>query len=254
MAYPGGKNGPGVAQLIVNQIPPHRVYLEPFLGGGAVWRLKRPAALNLGLDRDGLAVQNFSNRESVLRVEMGQLLRLKLGAAVAEGCALRLLRTYPFQGDEFVYLDPPYLASVRSRPGRVYYRCEFMQMREHEKLLDLVVKLPARVAISGYLSPLYTERLAGWRSLKFEAMTRGGPATESLWFNYPEPEQLHDYRFLGSNKMERQCLRRMKDRWQAKLDAMPRLKRQALLAALEEKVAAAPSQVTRGAQSPYFSP
>jgi len=52
MAYPGGKNGAGVYQRIINLMPPHDTYVEPFLGGGAVMRLKRPATLNIGLDLD----------------------------------------------------------------------------------------------------------------------------------------------------------------------------------------------------------
>ena len=40
MTYPGGKNGAGVYQAIICQIPPHQVYVEPFLGSGAVMRLK----------------------------------------------------------------------------------------------------------------------------------------------------------------------------------------------------------------------
>jgi len=43
MRYDGGKGAMGCAQWIINQIPPHRVYIEPFLGGGAVLRLKAPA-------------------------------------------------------------------------------------------------------------------------------------------------------------------------------------------------------------------
>lgn len=34
MTYKGGKAGAGVYQQIINQIPPHDVYIEPFLGGG----------------------------------------------------------------------------------------------------------------------------------------------------------------------------------------------------------------------------
>src|SRR5271154_4598059 len=59
MGYPGGKNGAGVYQTIINLIPPHAVYIEPFLGGGAVMRLKRPAAVNVGLDLDAGAVRRF---------------------------------------------------------------------------------------------------------------------------------------------------------------------------------------------------
>ena len=50
MTYPGGKNGPGVYQTLINQIPPHDTYIETHLGGGAVLRHKRPAALNIGID------------------------------------------------------------------------------------------------------------------------------------------------------------------------------------------------------------
>jgi len=46
MPYPGGKSGAGVYQTIINRMPPHRVYIEPFLGGAAIMRLdsaSRPA-------------------------------------------------------------------------------------------------------------------------------------------------------------------------------------------------------------------
>jgi DNA adenine methylase len=59
VTYPGGKNGAGVYQAIINRMPPHSVYIEPFLGGGALMRLKRPAALNIGLDRDAIALRRF---------------------------------------------------------------------------------------------------------------------------------------------------------------------------------------------------
>lgn len=52
MAFPGGKNGDGIWQRIICQIPPHRVYCEPFLGSGAVMRRKRPAKLSIGIDLD----------------------------------------------------------------------------------------------------------------------------------------------------------------------------------------------------------
>jgi DNA adenine methylase len=61
MGYPGGKNGSGVYQAIINQMPPHRVYVEPFLGGGAIMRLKRPAEMNIGIDLDQDAVHAFSD-------------------------------------------------------------------------------------------------------------------------------------------------------------------------------------------------
>lgn len=62
MPYPGGKNGAGVYQKIINLMPPHQVYIEPFLGGGAIMRLKRPARLNIGLDLDASVISAWHRR------------------------------------------------------------------------------------------------------------------------------------------------------------------------------------------------
>src|SRR5919198_2325026 len=59
MTYPGGKNAPGVYQTIINHMPPHEVYIEPFLGSGAILRLKRPARVNIGIDADPQAIAKW---------------------------------------------------------------------------------------------------------------------------------------------------------------------------------------------------
>jgi DNA adenine methylase len=65
-------------------------------------------------------------------------------------------------------------------------------------------------------------------------VTRSGRvATEHLWFNFPEPVALHDYRFLGQNFRERERIKRKKSRWVNRLKTMPTLERRALLAALD---------------------
>ena len=61
MVYPGGKNGAGVYQTIINLMPPHDVYIEPFLGGGAIMRQKRPALLNIGVDLDPSTIARFND-------------------------------------------------------------------------------------------------------------------------------------------------------------------------------------------------
>ena len=89
--------------------------------------------------------------------------------------------------------------------------------------------------ISGYWSALYADALKDWNSTHFQAMTRGGrTATEWLWYNYPEPVALHDYRFLGENFRERERIKRKKQRWTERLHSMPILERRALLAAIRE--------------------
>ncbi|KHE92566.1 MAG: hypothetical protein SCABRO_01681, partial [Candidatus Scalindua brodae] len=46
MNYPGGKGG--VFQKLINLMPPHDVYIETHLGGGAVIRNKRLPGVILG--------------------------------------------------------------------------------------------------------------------------------------------------------------------------------------------------------------
>ena len=53
MRYPGGKNGAGVFQTLINLIPPHDLYIEAFVGSGAVFRNKRCAPASIVIDADG---------------------------------------------------------------------------------------------------------------------------------------------------------------------------------------------------------
>jgi hypothetical protein len=220
-------------------MPPHEVYIEPFLGGGAILRLKKPARLNIGIDLDldplvkfGAAgsasarVARFSDarRRSHLVKNGGAGLRL------IHGDALEFLKAWEWAGNELVYCDPPYMLETRTSRSR--YRCE-MTAAQHQELLALIRQLPCKVMISGYWTETYAGQLADWHSRQYQAMTRGGtPRTEWLWSNFPEPVALHDYAWLGSNFRERQRIKRKKSRWVNRLERMPVLERQALLAAI----------------------
>ncbi len=223
MRYPGGKNGAGTYQRIVNQIPPHHRYVEAFVGSGAVLRAKRPAAESYALDLAPDALDGIRDAvpdgTRLIHADAIQWLGDRLGE-------------HWFQPTDFVYLDPPYLMETR-RSGPMY-RHELTD-RDHRRLLAIAQQLPCMVMISGYWSELYAQLLQVWRTMSFEAMTRGGcKATEWLWMNYPEPIALHDYRYLGENFREREKIGRQRKRWVARLRRMDVLQRRALLAALAE--------------------
>jgi site-specific DNA-adenine methylase len=223
--YPGGKNSS--YQTIINLIPPHEVYIEPFAGSGAILLNKRPARWSIAIDRDASAV------EGLLATIAG---RDDLARATTIICddATRWLTEYRFTGLEFVYADPPYLMSSR-RQHRQLYRWELATENEHRQLLAILKSLPCKVMISGYWSELYERELAGWEMETFEAVTRGGGmATEYLWMNYPRPVALHDYRYLGAGFRERERIKRKKARWLDRWQSMPTLEKQAILAALQE--------------------
>jgi hypothetical protein len=180
---------------------------------------RRTADLPLGSDGGGFTVRYLGGGSAAGRPRFRFL----------RGDGLTFLASYPFQPADLVYCDPPYLMETRS--GGRLYRHE-MSDDQHAELLTTILELPCRVMISGYWSEMYASRLQRWNCITFEAMTRGGMATEWLWFNFPEPVELHDYRFIGENARKRQDFRRQIRSWTGKLERMAPLKKQALLAAI----------------------
>lgn len=217
MAYPGGKGLSGVYQRLINLMPPHHTYIETHLGGGAIMRLKRPAPINIGIDLDPRVITRW-----------GGIRWIQVHCADA----VIFLRSYSFRGGELVYADPPYLHATRQSARRLY-KFEY-SVQQHEVLLQTLKTLPCFVMVSGYDSPLYGASLSGWRTVCFETRRRsGGRAVETLWMNYGEPDQLHDYRFLGSDFRERERISRRCSRWVSRLKSLPQVERQAILQALQ---------------------
>lgn len=239
MSYPGAKSGSGVFQAIINQMPPHSVYVEPFLGSGAIMRRKRPALLNLGFDLDEHQVKIASSLAG-----RGELVTLpRPGRLDGFGDEVPSWRFDCRDGIEYlaerhltdqalVYCDPPYLLETRRQRRRIY-RYELTRAH-HVELLGACRRQSANVMVSGYRSELYDVALDGWRRVDFVAQTHRGPALESLWMNYSAPDELHDYRYLGDDYRERERIRRQQRRWIRRLDAMPDDERLAMLAALNQ--------------------
>jgi hypothetical protein len=106
---------------------------------------------------------------------------------------------------------------------------------EHEKLLGMLKTVACRVMISGYPSEIYGAALRTWRCITYRTRTRGRTVTECLWCNFPEPVELHDWRYAGQTFRERLCLKRLANRWLSRLEAMPPRKRGYLLAEISQR-------------------
>ena len=222
MNYPGGKNGAGVYQRIICQLPPHTTYIEGFLGSGAIMRLKKPAISSIGIDADAHVLADARTWASHMP-----------GLELVHADAIRWLASHTLTPDTLIYLDPPYLMETR-RGQRSIYRYELTD-NDHARLLATIVKLDGMIALSGYWSEMYAEALKDWRAISFKTTTRGGSrATEWLWMNYPQPTELHDYRYLGDGYRERARIKLKKQRWTRRLQTMPALERYAMFAAIEE--------------------
>ncbi len=148
------------------------------------------------------------------------------------GDAIAYLQKRSWGLEELVYCDPPYMHETRGRKDR--YKFEMTDL-QHRRFLRVALEVPAMVIISGYWTSLYAEMLAAWNHSTFQTVNRAGQKTEEhLWFNYPVPVELHDYRYLGSDFRERERIKRKKARWIGKLSRMPMLERQALSGAIAE--------------------
>jgi len=216
MRYTGGKGN--LYRKIINLIPPHDVYIETHLGGGAVLRYKKPAKTNIGIDLDGKVV---AGRRKDIGIP---------GCIVIQGDAGRFLCEYKFTGNEFVYCDPPYLMETR-RGGKIY-KHEYTT-EQHLELIQILKSLECKIMISGYPNAIYDDVVPMWKRKEFKVKTRAGTdATECLWMNYSEPLQLHDYSFLGETFRERERINRKTARWLARLHKMKPLEVLAMADAL----------------------
>lgn len=218
MHYQGGKGKGGVFQKLINFMPPHEVYIETHLGGGAVMRNKRAAEKNIGIEIDPKVIEMWTNANPI-------------GFELIHEDAVNYLSNYRYTGKELVYSDPPYLRETRKKRERLY-KYEYSR-DQHIELLKLLKSLPCMVMISGYESALYNDSLNGWHTHSFQSKCHYGVATEWLWMNYKAPVELHDYRFLGKNFRERERIKKKSERWVAKLKSMPILERQALMSAMQ---------------------
>ncbi len=219
--FPGSKTASGVIQWLINQIPPHQWLIEPFGGMATLSRTILPAKRQTVIERDeDIARQLRDQIPSTLLHENGIIfLEQNLTANAAK--------------ESFVYTDPPYVHS--SRGQRRLYRYELSD-RDHIRLCEILLQWPGNVAISGYSNPIYKKLLGNWRTEEFQTMTRGGLRTEILWMNYAEPKRLHDYRFLGEDRTDRQRIRRKIERAKAKLAMLPPLERQAIIDELTRQI------------------
>lgn len=217
LPYPGGKGA--CFRHIINHMPPHRVYIEPFLGGGNVMLRKRPAESgNIGIDLSRSLIAGFSDAGRAGNFQF------------IHGDGIQYLREYAFQGDELVYCDPPYMHETRKDLS--LYEHE-MSDAQHADLLTLLLALPCYVMVSGYRCSLYMTMLHTWHYTEFQSTTRHGMATESLWMNFQPNGTLHDYRYTGSSFRERERITRKKRRWSARLAKLPPAERNAVREALD---------------------
>ena len=159
MGYFGLKATSGLCQALIALMPPHSVYIESHLGGGALMKRKPTGVRSIGIDRDAQALEAFACDYPV---------------ELVPGCAHAFLASFRFWAGAGLQRSP-YLHATRRSARR--YRFDYEEV-DHVALLDLLKDLPCQVMVSGHPSALYDEMLAGWRSLALQVTTQAQVRTE----------------------------------------------------------------------------
>jgi DNA adenine methylase len=102
--------------------------------------------------------------------------------------AVKLIKRYARE-NVFIYADPPYVLSTRSK--RIY--AYEMKDTDHIELLQLLLKHPGPVMISCYMNEIYADILSEWETRIRLANCEGGLKREEvIWMNYePAVEQIN---------------------------------------------------------------
>ena len=248
LKYPGGKWR--IAEWIIQHLPAHKVYCEPYFGSGGVFFNKQPSYIETINDINGDIVNLFKvvrerpaelatalaltpwardeyracNEPATDEIERARRTLVRhhqsygttnankntwrnsqtynsprtaaqwkdLPDAVFEICgrlkdaqieninALTLIERYN-DTETLLYLDPPYLQSLRKRN---MYKCE-MTEKQHIELLELIKQSKSKVCLSAYDNELYNKYLKDWYTDEKKTIAQAGKhRTEKIYMNY----------------------------------------------------------------------
>ena len=203
------------APLIIGHMPRHTTYIEGFLGSGQIMNRKPPAPVTIGIESNAAVAAAYD---------------YPAGAQIITGCAIDYAAqtTIAPPKDPLYYFDPPYHPDTRTSAAGYAHD---MTDGDHRRLLSALNALDGNVMLSGYNCALYERELSGWRRVDYDIMTRGGSRVESLWMNFPQAEPYHHTQ-AGSNKTQRQQIKRKAARWAGFYRDMSQGERLAIRAAL----------------------
>lgn len=211
--YAGAKSVDGVIQRIINIIPPHNTLVECCGGSAALtWNIKK-AEKNIIIEKDPVQAELLSKTfTNHVKVFSGSFYS-------------HLYDLIESLNDTVLYFDPPYLKENRTWQADIYK--EEWDTYDHIDFLKYIKDSSTHVIINHPRSPLYDQALAGWNRIEYEYMTRKGLRPDCIWYNYLTPVELHDYRHIGKDNIDRQCIRRKRHSLIRKIKELPVLQQNA---------------------------
>lgn len=227
MSFLGSTAGADLYEQIAALMPPHDLYIEPFVGSGALLAGKDLAPRSIALDRNAMTIRLL--KECLTPADNPHPPNIEL--IHGDGLAYLAQLKPAGLGRVLLYVDPASLhCTTTSRNGHAREQADV----DHAVLAAVLTRLAEQgcaVIIAGSPLPLYDVLFADWKTREFEVILRAGVRTEKIWFNF-EPGASHFPTFAGKDRTDRQRIKRKADRWAENFRVLPPAERQAVLAAL----------------------
>lgn len=218
--YTGSKAIDGVIQKLISLIPPHRELIECCGGsGGLTWNI-RQSRVHYIIEADIVQANVLKNYFRGI-------------AEVVEGDMFKVLPELLKKCENpVIYFDPPYLKATRGSQKDLY-KVEWNEV-DHENLLYMVTKIERPVIINHPRCEAYEYVLNDWYKHEYQYMTRGGLKNDCIWYNFPQPTKLHDYRFIGKDNTKRKMIKRKRHSLVRKISELGELERNGLFEELRK--------------------
>lgn len=90
-----------------------------------------------------------------------------------------------------MYVDPPYLHGTRKN---YLYKHE-MKDSEHVELLEVLIRHPGKIILSGYDNEMYNDIISRWRKESISTQAENGlKRVETIWMNFRDNQMsIEDY-------------------------------------------------------------
>jgi len=231
--YTGNKKIEGLYQWIINHIPKHKAYYEPFAGSAAIAFLlpDRPHKVISDCNRsttDQLTCR-IQGRSGIEVINCNAFSLIEDIQSKLYGPEATVKNDFMDPTDIFVYMDPPYRIGSRHSKKELY---EYeLTDADHLRLVAMVSgKAKYNCMISHYRDPLYDSLVDqhGWIRIEKKVRYHTRTVTECLYMNY-ELGELQTYQYLGKDCWDRQRIKRKLDKIEAKLLKLPLHERLAVI-------------------------
>jgi site-specific DNA-adenine methylase len=231
--YRGNKSVKGLYQFIINRIPPCKTFIEAFAGSAQITKKLFIAADTDRINCSSCHPENIVLNDCNRSLNFDFTKHLPVPTVISNYPAAQLLKSLvTANADTFIYCDPPYLKSTRGSYRNIYKH--EMTVDDHREFLLLVRKGSFNCMISHYECDLYNDLLPYWNKEFYKVCYHGHVKNECIYYNYEKPSTLLSYRYVGSDCWDRQRIARKINRFVKKLNSLPELERNTILARLHK--------------------